>query len=205
VRVEIYRQFGYFPTESSEHSAEYVPWFMSHDDQLAHYRIPVDEYLRRSTDNLEEYEETRRRLSDGRPIEVQGEGELAPRYIHSLLTGTPRHEYGNVRNDGLIEGLPAGACVEVPCLIDGDGVHPIAVGALPPQCAALNRSFLNVAELVVRAALEGSREHVYQAAMLDPNTAATLRIAEIRAMVDELIEAHGELLPEGIRAVKVAR
>jgi alpha-galactosidase len=205
VRVEIYRQFGYFPTESSEHSAEYVPWFMSHGDEIERYRIPVDEYIRRSLENLDEYEETRRRLAAGEDIAIEGEGELAPRYIHSLLTGTPRLEYGNVRNEGLIDELPAGSCVEVPCRVDGDGIHPIAVGKLPPQCAALNRAFLNVAELTMRAALEGRRESVYQAAMLDPNTAATLTIGEIRAMVDELIEAHGGLLPEGIFETRAAR
>jgi alpha-galactosidase len=205
VRVEIYRQFGYYPTESSEHSAEYVPWFMSHDDQIEHYRIPVDEYIRRSLENLDEYEDTRHHLAAGEDIAVEGEGELAPRYIHSLVTGTPRLEYGNVRNEGLLDDLPAGCCVEVPCRVDGHGIHPIAVGKLPPQCAALNRTFLNVAELTMRAALEGRREHVYQAAMLDPNAAATLTIDEIRSMVDELIEAHGELLPEGIRQTRAAR
>ncbi|HEY6399559.1 MAG TPA: alpha-glucosidase/alpha-galactosidase [Solirubrobacteraceae bacterium] len=199
VRVEIYRQFGYFPTESSEHSAEYVPWFMSHDEQIEHHRIPVDEYIRRSLENLDEYEETRRRLSAGEDIAVEGEGELAPRYIHSLVTGTPRVEYGNVRNEGLLDDLPAGCCVEVPCRVDGDGIHPFAVGPLPPQCAALNRTFLNVVELTMRAALEGNREHVYQAVMLDPNAAATLTIGSMRSMVDDMIEAHGELLPEGIR------
>ncbi len=204
VRVEIYRQFGCFPTESSEHSAEYVPWFMSHDDQIERYRIPVDEYIRRSLENLDEYEDTRRHLAAGEDIAVEGEGELAPRYIHSLVTGTPRLEYGNVRNEGLLDDLPAGCCVEVPCRVDGDGIHPIAVGKLPPQCAALNRTFLNVAELTMRAALEGRREHVHQAAMLDPNAAATLTIDEIRSMVDELIEAHGELLPEGIRQTRAA-
>jgi alpha-galactosidase len=205
VRVEIYRQFGYFPTESSEHSAEYVPWFMCHDDQIERYRIPVDEYIRRSMENVGEYEETRRRLAAREDIPIAPEGELAPRFIHSLVTGASRREYGNVRNDGLIDDLPAGCCVEVPCLVDGDGVHPMPVGELPPQCAALNRTFVNVAELTMRAVLEGSREHVYQAAMLDPNTAATLAINEIGSMVDELIEAHGELLPEAIRATRRAR
>jgi alpha-galactosidase len=200
VRIELYRQFGYFPTESSEHGAEYVPWFMSHDDQLARYRIPVDEYLRRSRENLREYEEIKRALAAGEPLPLLREGELAPRYIHSIVTGTERIEYGNVRNEGLIDDLPAGCCVEVPCRIDAGGVHPIRVGALPPQCAALNRTFVNVAELTVRAALEGRRDHVYQAVMLDPNAGATLTIAQIREMVDELIAAHGELLPEGVRA-----
>lgn len=197
VRAELYRRLGYFPTESSEHSAEYVPWFMSHDDQIERYRIPVDEYIRRSLENLDEYEETRWRLAAGEDIEVEGEGELAPRYIHSLVTGTPRLEYGNVRNEGLLDELPPGCCVEVPCRVDGEGIHPVAIGELPPQCAALNRTFLNVAELTMCAALEGRREHVYQAAMLDPNTAATLTIGEIRSMVDELIEAHGSSYPKG--------
>lgn len=200
VRIELYRSLGYFPTESSEHSAEYVPWFMRHDDQLERYRIPVDEYLRRSLENLDEYADVRRALDEGAAIPLEREGELAPRYIHSLVTGQPRIEYGNVRNEGLIDDLPHGCCVEVPCRVDGDGVHPIPIGSLPPQCAALNRTFINVVELTVQAALQESREHVYQAAMLDPNAGATLTIAEIRSMVDELIEAHGDLLPAGIRA-----
>jgi alpha-galactosidase len=200
VRIELYRRFGHFPTESSEHSAEYVPWFMRHDDQLERFRIPVDEYIRRSLENIEEYKGTRARLKDGEPLELTPEGELAPHYIHAMVTGESRIEHGNVRNDGLIDNLPDGACVEVPCRVDADGVHPLAVGALPAQCAALNRTFLNVVELTVRAALEESRELVHQAVLLDPNTAATLTTAQTRAMVDELIEAHGELLPEGIRS-----
>ena len=200
VRVELYRQFGYFPTESSEHSAEYLPWFMSHDDQLERYRIPVDEYISRSQDNLREYAEIKGKLATDEPLEVLREGELAPRYIHAMATGAERIEYGNVRNDGLIDNLPAGCCVEVPCRVDGEGVHPIAVGALPPQCAALNRTMVGVADLTVQAVLEGRRDHVYQAVMLDPNAGATLTIAQIHAMVDELIEAHGALMPEGIRS-----
>jgi alpha-galactosidase len=200
VRVEIYRQFGFFPTESSEHSAEYVPWFMSHDDQLERYRIPVDEYIRRSLDNLDEYKRIRASLAKGEGFSIEGEGELAPRYIHSLVTGEPRIEYGNVRNEGLIDDLPQGCCVEVPCRIDGEGVRPIRIGSVPPQCAALNRTFINVVELTMRAALEQRRDHVYQAVMFDPNAGATLTIEAIRSMVDELIDAHGDLLPEGIRA-----
>jgi alpha-galactosidase len=198
VRIEIYRQFGRFPTESSEHSAEYVPWFMSHDGELDRYRIPVDEYLRRSRENLDEYAAVKRHLAAGETLPLLREGELAPRYIHAITTGQERIEYGNVRNDGLIDNLPGGACVEVPCHLDAGGVHPIAVGAVPPQCAALNRTFLNVAELTVHAALEGRRDHVYQAALLDPNAAATLTIAQIHALVDDLIEAHGALMPAGL-------
>jgi alpha-galactosidase len=118
------------------------------------------------------------------------------------VTGQRRLEYGNVRNDGLIDALPPGCCVEVPCVVDGNGVHPTAIGALPPQCAALNRTFVNVAELTMRAALEESREHVYQAVMLDPNAGATLTIDAMTTMVDQLIDAHGDLLPAGIRAAR---
>jgi alpha-galactosidase len=173
---------------------------MSHDDQLERYRIPVDEYLRRSRDNLREYAEIKRALAAGEGLALLSEGELAPRYVHSMVTGAERIEYGNVRNDRLIDNLPADCCVEVPCRVDAAGVHPIAVGALPVQCAALNRTFVNVAELTVEAALEGRRDHVYQAVLLDPNAGATLTIGQIHQMVDELIDAHGDLLPEGIRA-----
>jgi len=198
VRVEIYRLFGYFPTESSEHSSEYVPWFLRHPGQIERYRIQVYEYVRRSYDNIAEYEELTRRLAGGEDVDAEPTHELATNIIHSIETATPRVEYVNVRNDGLISSLPDTCCVEVPARVDDRGVHPMAVGALPPQCAAINRTFLNVVELTVRAALEGRRDHVYQAALLDPNTAATLTTAEIRSMVDDLIEAHRELLPAGI-------
>ena len=116
-----------------------------------------------------------------------------------MLTGQVRVIYGNVRNDGLITNLPAGACVEVPCLVDRNGVQPTIVGDLPPQLAALNRTFLNVCELTVRAALEGRRDHVHHAALLDPSAAASLSPDAIHAVVEELIAAHGDALPEGIR------
>ena len=199
VRVELFRRLGYFPTESSEHSAEYVPWFLHHDDQVHRFRIEVDEYLRRSEENLGEWERTKAAFDRGEELDVEPTSELASEIIHSLEAGTAREVYGNVRNDGLIDGLPADACVEVPCLVDGQGLRPTRVGPLPAQCLALNRTFVNVVELTVRAALEGSRDLVYQAALVDPNTAATLTIEQIVAMCDDLIEAHGELLPEGIR------
>src|SRR6266496_2346340 len=199
VRVELYRRFGYFPTESSEHSAEYLPWFLRHDELIERFRIPVGEYLRRSEDNLDEHADVKRRLDSGEGVEIEPTHELAWEVIHSIETGTRRVVHGNVRNTGLVENLPWDCCVEVPCLVDRAGVQPMHVGALPPQLAALNRTFLNVVELTVRAALEQRREHVYHAAMLDPNTAATLTPDEIVALCDELIEAHGDLVPEGIR------
>lgn len=199
VRVEIFKRFGYFPTESSEHSSEYVPWFMRHDDQLERFRIPVDEYLRRSEENLDELADVRDALDAGRAIELEPTSELASEIVHAIETGHEREVYGNARNDGLIDGLPGEACVEVPCLVDASGVHPQRVGVLPPQCLALNRTFVNVVELTVRAALEERRDLVYQAALLDPNTAATLTTEQVVSMCDALIEAQGNLLPEGIR------
>jgi len=199
VRVEIFRRFGYFPTESSEHSAEYLPWFMRHDGEIEHFRIFVGDYLHRSEENIDEYEQTRRELESDEPLALEPASELASEFIHAHQTGNPREIYVNVRNDGKISSLPDECCVEVPCLVDADGPHPRPVGALPPQIAALNRTFLNVVELTVRAVLEGDRGHVYQAALLDPNCGATLTTREIVALCDELIQAHGELMPAALR------
>jgi alpha-galactosidase len=199
VRVEMYRRLGYFPTESSEHSAEYLPWFMRSDEMIERFRVPVDEYVRRSEENLREYDAMRRTLAGGGAFEIERSLEYASLIVHSIATGEPRVIYGNVPNNGLISNLPHGACVEVPCLVDGNGVQPTAVGNLPPQLAALNRTYLNVCELAVRAAVEGDRAHVVHAALLDPNASATLSPDEIEQMVDALIEAHGPALPEGIR------
>jgi alpha-galactosidase len=167
---------------------------MRHDEAIERYRVPVDEYLRRSEANLDEYDEIKQSLASGRGFEVEPTYELASEVIHSMETDTPREVYGNVHNGSLIENLPPECCIEVPCNIDGAGIRPLAAGRLPVQLAALNRTFLNVAELTVRAALEGDREHVYQAAMMDPNTAATLRLDQIHDLCDELIDAHREFL-----------
>jgi alpha-galactosidase len=200
VRVEIFRRFGYFPTESSEHSAEYVPWFMRHDDQVERYQIFVGDYLARSEENLRELESLRGVLASGAPLELEPTDELASLFIHALETGTEHELHVNIRNGGLISSLPDECCVEVPCLVGPAGTKPVHVGALPPQLAALNRTFLNVVELTVRAALEESREHVYQAALLDPNTAATLTTGQIVAMCDDLFEAHRDLVSPGLRS-----
>jgi alpha-galactosidase len=207
VRVQMYLRLGYFPTESSRHGAEYVPWFMRDDDEIERLRIPVSDYVRESEENLGEYERTRELLAQGEAeaLPIEPSIEYAPQIIHSMVTGQPREVYGNVENTGLIENLPRGACVEVPCLVDGSGLQPTHVGALPPQLAALNRTFLNVGELTVRAALDGRPEHVIQAAMLDPNTAATLTLDQIEALVSDLTAAHGDALPEPLRATAVAR
>jgi len=200
VRVEIFKRFGYFPTESSEHNADLVPWFLPHEDEVRRFRIPVNEYLHRSQRNLGSYAETRRKLTAGEPLELERGPEYAPQIIHSIETGTRRMVYGNVRNGGLIDNLPEECCVEVPCLVDRAGVQPVRVGSLPVQLAALNRLYVNVCELTVRAALEERRDLVYQAALLDPNTAATLTVDEIVQVCDELIDAHDQLIPDGIRA-----
>jgi alpha-galactosidase len=195
VRIEIYRRLRFFPTESSEHSAEYVPWFMRHDDQIERFRIFVGDYLARSEENLRELESLQQALASDAPLDLEPSHELASLFIHSLETGTERELHVNIRNGGLITSLPDECCVEVPCAVGAGGPKPVPVGALPPQLAALNRTFLNVVELTVRAALEESREHVYQAALLDPNTAATLTTAQTVAMCDELFAAHKDLLP----------
>jgi alpha-galactosidase len=199
VRVEIFRRFGYFPTESSEHSAEYVPWLMRRDDEIERFRIPVGEYLRRSEANIDEFDTTLATLQADSDLDLTPTSEMASEYIRAQVTGQPAELYVNIRNDGRIASLPDECCVEVPATVDAGGLHPRSVGALPPQLAALNRTFLNVVELTVKAVLEGDREHVYQAALLDPNTAATLSIDEIRRMCDELITAHGDRIPEPLR------
>ena len=202
VRVAVYRRLGYFPTESSEHLAEYVPWIMGHDDQIERYRVPVDEYVRRSEANLVEYERVKELLARGEAMPIERSNEYASLIIHSIETGVPRVIYGNVRNTGLIPNLPEDACVEVPCLVDATGLRPTVVADYPPQLAALNRTYLNVAELTVRAVLEERPDFVRHAAMLDPAAAATLTLDEIDALCDDLTRAHGDLLPQGLRATK---
>jgi alpha-galactosidase len=200
VRVEIYRRFGLFPSESSEHNADLVPWFLAHAEQVERYRIPVNEYLHRSERGVAKYEDLRRSLAAGEPLEVEFGPEYAPQIIHSIETGTRRTVYANVRNGGCVSNLGDDVCVEVPCLIDRAGVQPTSVGPLPPGPLALNRLYADVCELTVRAAIEGSREHVYHAAMLDPLTSASLTLDETVAVCDELIEAHAAHMPPGIVA-----
>jgi alpha-galactosidase len=195
VRVDMYRRLGYFPTESSEHGAEYVPWYLRHDDEVERLRIPPGEYVRRSVENLDEFDRVKAQVARAEPVKVRRSLEYASLIIHSIETGQPRVVYGNVRNAGQIANLPLDACVEGPCLVDATGVAPVDVGSLPVQCAALNRTFLNPVELTVRAVLDGRRDHVHHAALLDPNTAATLKVDDIARLVDELLEAYEDLLP----------
>jgi len=202
VRVDLYRTLGYYPTETSEHSSEYVPWYLRHDAEIERLRIPVRDYAGISAANLAEYEGMRAGLADGRtppPIGDEDATEYAPQVVHSLVTGARRTIQVTVPNHGLIDNLPAGAAVEVPATLDRLGVHPHHVGALPPQLAALNRSFLNVVELTVAAAVTGNPDHVRHAVLCDPATAAALTVGEIRDLCAAMTAAHGDLLPEALR------
>lgn len=230
VRYEMLHQLGHFPTESSEHFSEYVPWFIKQgrEDLLKKFNIPLDEYPGRcqvfehawpyierelqtpgSQDSAALLAQLRAANIHVMPREIDGAGQMidglrqitrsveyGSAIIHSIVTGQPRVINGNVLNDRLIDNLPEGCAVEVPCLVDHNGVQPTRVGRLPVQLAALMRTNVNVQELVVEAILGQRRDHVYHAAMLDPHTAATLDLSQIRAMVDELLTAHRAVLPE---------
>jgi alpha-galactosidase len=180
-----------------------VPWFIKRDrpDLIERYNIPLDEYITRCENQIAGWEQIRDLLeTNGDPLAVERSHEYGGYIIHSLETGQPRVINGNVNNDKLIDNLPQGSCVEVPCLIDGNGIQPVRVGNLPPQLAALIQTNINVQSLTVEAALTGKREHVYHAAMLDPHTAAELDLEQIFALVDDLLDAHGEWVPGFERA-----
>jgi alpha-galactosidase len=198
VRYDVLMRFGYFPTESSEHLSEYVPWYIKRDrpDLIRRFNIPLDEYLSRCESQIAAWEMAREILeNDEAALSIERTQEYGAYIIHSIETGQPRVVYGNVSNDSLIDNLPQGACVEVPCLVDKNGIQPTRIGLLPPQLAALMQSNINVQSLTVEAALTGNRDRVYQAAMLDPHTAAELDPDQIFDLVDDLIEAHGDWLP----------
>ncbi len=198
VRFEIMKWFGYFVTESSEHSAEYVPWFIkrNYPELIDTFHIPLDEYPRRCRNQIKAWKKQRKELTQAdKPLEHKRSHEYASRIIHSMITGTPYKIGGNVPNKNLIANLPYDCCVEVPCLVDRSGVTPCYVGDLPPQCAALTRTNVNVQQLTIEAALTRKKEHIYQAAMLDPHTAAELSIDDIVKMCNRLIKAHGDYLP----------
>ncbi|MFI5709677.1 alpha-glucosidase/alpha-galactosidase [Kribbella sp. NPDC051620] len=199
VRVDMYKRLGHYPTETSEHSSEYVPWYLHDASEVERLRLPVGDYLRIVEENVALYEGTRDALKSGDPLPVEGTMEYAPQVIHSIVTGTPRTIYGNVVNTGLISNLPDGAVVEVPCLVDSLGVQPTSVGALPPQCAALNRAYINVNELVVKAALEDDPRAIRQAMMVDPATSAALTAPEIWALANDLVGAHSNYLAPALR------
>jgi alpha-galactosidase len=197
VRYEVLKHFGYFVTESSEHFAEYVPWFIKADrpDLVERFNVPLDEYLRRCEEQIADWDRMRASLEEGGELTHTRTDEYGSGIIHAIETGERYAFYGNVQNTGLVDNLPPDCCVEVPCTADAGGITPHPVGTLPPQLASLMTTNINVQRLTVEAALGGSREHVYHAAMLDPHTAAELSLDEIRELVDELLAAHGELVP----------
>jgi alpha-galactosidase len=196
VRVDMYRRIGLYPTETSEHSSEYVPWYLHHDSEIERLRIPVGDYRDISAGNLAEYAATREALASDQPLEAAEATEYAPLVIHSIWTDTSRVIHGNVPNTGLLTDLPAGLGVEVPVAIDGTGAQPVHVGSLPPVCAALNRSFLNVVDLTVQAAVRQDPLLIRQAVMVDPNAAATLTVDDMWSMTDAMVDAHGDRLPK---------
>ncbi|MBN1316329.1 MAG: alpha-glucosidase/alpha-galactosidase [Anaerolineales bacterium] len=225
VRYEMLARLGYFVTESSEHLSEYVPWFIKQGrpDLIERFNIPLDEYLNRCQAQIKAWDLSRKNsdslsrdvilhefdsipamptILNGilRSMETMGEltlsGEYGPLIIHSIETGKARVVYGNVPNLGLIDNLPHDCIVEVPCLVDTNGVQPTRTGRLPNHLAALMQTNINVQTLTVEAALTGNRDRIYHAAMLDPHTAAELDLDQIWLMVDELIAAHGEWLPD---------
>lgn len=199
VRYDVLQRLGYFVTESSEHFSEYVPWYIKdgREDLIDEFNIPLDEYITRCELQIQAWDKMREMLEDeDQELDLRRSIEYGSLIIHSMETGQPRVVYGNVPNDGLVDNLPQGCCVEVPCLVDANGIQPTRIGALPPQLAALMRTNVNVQELTVEAALTGKREHIYHAALLDPHTAAELDPNQIYNLVDELIDAHGDLLPQ---------
>jgi alpha-galactosidase len=203
VRADLFRRFGFYPTESSEHHAEYNPWFIP-KGQVEPFHVPIGEYLSRVASNLEEYDDTKRRLDAGEPFEIERSGEYAAVIIHSMTTGRPARIVANVMNHidpagfsggSLISNLAPDACVEVPALVDGLGVHPTAVGPMPPQCAAYTRPAVDCQELTVGAALDEDRDLIYHAVLTDPQVQARLTLDEAWRMTDELITAEAEWLP----------
>ena len=197
VRYEMLTRLGYFVTESSEHFAEYTPWFIKEgrDDLIDAFNVPLDEYISRCEKQIAKWEAMRATYESDEPITVKPTHEYAATILAAMETGEPAVVYGSVPNSGLIDNLPTECCVEVPCLIDRNGIQPTKIGALPPQLAALMQTNINVQGLTVEAALTGKREHIYHAAMMDPHTAAELDLSQIWSLVDDLIEAHGDWLP----------
>lgn len=202
VRYDFFQRFGYFGTESSEHFAEYVPWYIKRDrpDLIEKFNIPLDEYPRRCESQIASWEEMSKDLKDAsKPIEVRRSVEYGSEIIHSIETGTPRVIYGNVMNHGSISNLPADCCVEVPILVDRNGLQPTIIGDIPLQLACLMQTQINVQKLTVEAVLTGRRDHILHAAMLDPHAAAELDPEQIARLVDDLLDAHGEFIPEPLR------
>ncbi len=198
VRLDMMLNFGYYVTESSEHNAEYHPfWIKSRYPELVdEFNIPIDEYPRRCVNQIRDWKERSAELIANPHLNHERSLEYGSYIVDAIVSNRPAQIGGNVLNRGLIPNLHSDAVVEVPCLVDGNGVQGCYVGSLPEQCAALNRNHINVHLLVIEAAATLNKERIYQAAMLDPHTAAELSIDDIRSMCDELIAAHGNMLPK---------
>lgn len=197
VRHDLMHRFGYYITESSEHNAEYMPYYIKskYPELIEKYKIPLDEYPRRCVHQIAEWEELRKQVIASDIVHEKSREFAAP-IIKAVLFDQPFRIHGNVLNKGLITNLPYDACVEVPCLVDRNGINPCYVGELPEQCAALNRTNINVQNMVIKAAKERKKEYVYMAAYLDPHTASELSMDDIKNLCDDLFEAHGDWLPK---------
>src|ERR1700712_754666 len=202
VRYEMLTRLGYFVTESSEHFAEYTPYFIKdgRDDLIEKFGVPLDEYPKRCVEQIERWKTTSEQYRTANTIEVKQSREYASEIVNSVWTGEPGVIYGNVRNNGVITSLPNNAAVEVPCLVDASGIQPTFIGDLPPQLTGLIRTNINVQELTVAALMTENKEHIYHAAMMDPHTAAELDLEQIWNLVDDLLARHGEWLPEWARS-----
>ncbi|HHX21276.1 MAG TPA: alpha-glucosidase/alpha-galactosidase [Clostridiales bacterium] len=198
VRFELMRHFGYYITESSEHNAEYTPYFIKdkYPELIDRFNIPLDEYPRRCIHQIAEWEHMRDELVNNPELSHTRTREYASYILDAMETDVPIKIGGNVMNHGSIDNLPRNACVEVPCVVDRSGVVPTWVGNLPEQCAALNRTNINVHLMTIEAARTLKKEYIYQAAMLDPHTSSELSLDDIVAMCDELIAAHGDWMPK---------
>ncbi|MGI5857017.1 MAG: alpha-glucosidase/alpha-galactosidase [Candidatus Merdivicinus sp.] len=198
VRLKLMKEFGYYVTESSEHNSEYTPYFIKdkYPQLIEEYKIPLDEYPRRCVNQINGWNEMRDSLLKDSHIEHKKTHEFASYIIRAVLEDKPFRIHGNVLNTGLITNLPQNACVEVPVMVDRNGLNPCYVGDLPEQCAALNRTNINVQLLTIKAAETLQKSYIYQAAMMDPHTSSELSIDDIKALCDDLIEAHGDWLPK---------
>lgn len=201
VRYEMLMRLGYFVTESSEHFAEYTPYFIKRDrpDLIEKFGVPLDEYPKRCVEQIDRWEKQAKDYREANTIKVEPSHEYASAIMNSVVTGEPSVIYGNIRNQGYIPQLPDGAAVEVPVLVDDNGLQPTVVRDIPPQLIGLIRTNLNVQELTVAALVEENPEHIYHAAMLDPHTAAELDLDQIWALTDDLLVAHDDWLPEFAR------
>jgi len=201
VRYEMLMRLGYFVTESSEHFAEYTPYFIKRDrpDLIEKFGVPLDEYPKRCVEQIDRWEKQAKDYREANTIKVEPSHEYASAIMNSVVTGEPSVIYGNIRNQGYIPQLPDGAAVEVPVLVDDNGLQPTVVRDIPPQLIGLIRTNLNVQELTVAALVEENPEHIYHAAMLDPHTAAELDLDQIWALTDDLLMAHDDWLPEFAR------